>query len=118
MTKKTDVKIKTSFEILGRQIEKLERHANFQIKNNDIETANNYKGKSVGISYAMAELKPHIINLQKNNNIKRTIIFLLLVLLLANVFFNLKKQKENTILKDYIDSIEIAEQPDYNNFQD
>jgi len=118
MTKKTDVKIKTSFEILDRQIEKLERHANFQIKNNDIETANNYKGKSNGIFYAKAELKPHIINLQKDNKIKRTIIFLLLFLLLGSAFFNLKKQKENTILKDYIDSIEIAEQPDYDNFQD
>lgn len=118
MTKKTDVKIKTSFEILSRQIENLERRANFQIKINDTETANNYKGKSIGISYAMAELKPHIEYLQKDNKIKRTIIFLLLVLLLGSAFFNLKKQKENTILRDYIDSIEIAEQPDYNSFQD
>lgn len=120
MSKKTDVKIKTSFEFLNRQIEKLERHANFRIKNNDndTETANNYKGKSVGISYAIAELKPHISKLQKENNNKRIIIFLLLILLLGSVVFSFNKQNENTILRDYIDSIEVAEQPDYDNFQD
>lgn len=118
MSKKTDVKIKTSFEILNRQIEKLERHANFQVKNNDTETANNYKGKSVGISYATAELKPHISKLQKENNNKRIIIFLLLILLLGSIVFSFNKQNENAILRDYIDSIEVAEQPDYDNFQD
>lgn len=118
MSKKTDVNLKTSFEILGRQIEKLERQVNFQFENNDLETANNYKGKSVGIAYAMAELKPHIFNLQKENNSKRIIIFVLLILLLGSVVFSFNKQKENTILRDYIDSIEVAEQPDYDNFQD